>query len=102
MWVRVSVQEQVTLKTPEMTAELGVGMKAMGQPAKSSLTVGGVTGGPRMTERRRGRWWQSQAARPSNQQGFLHKEGEMNESNLENQLDPCRPSLNQVCLQLGL
>lgn len=50
MWVRVSVQEQVTLKTPEMTAELGGGMKAMGQPAKSSLTVGGVTGGPRMTE----------------------------------------------------
>lgn len=31
-------------------SRIGGGMKAMGQPAKSSLTVGGVTGGPRMTE----------------------------------------------------
>ena len=43
VWVRFSVQEHVTLKAPEMTAEFGVEMKAMGQPAKSSLTVGGVT-----------------------------------------------------------
>ena len=37
------MQEQVTLKTP-MTAGLGVQRKAVGQVAKSTVTIGGVTG----------------------------------------------------------